>query len=289
MCSSDLSALSRIVEMLDTQSDLRDPARPITLPCGGRLSLEFEEVSFAYPATREPVLDNVSLLIRPGEMLAVVGPTGSGKSVIAALAARFYDVDCGRIRVGGVDVKDLSLQSLRGEIGMAFEDAILFSCSVRENLTMGREGISDLDISWALAIAQAEFALDLPEGLDTVLAEQGLSLSGGQRQRLALARALLGRPRILILDDPTSALDVGTEAALEQGLRAAFNDTTILSIARRSSAAALADRVAFLVGGRIMDTGSHAELLERSAAYRNVMLADEMAVSDEAIEGVPNA
>jgi ATP-binding cassette subfamily B protein len=184
---------------------------------------------------------------------------------------RLYDVTAGRILLGGVDIRELRLDQLRHAVSTAFEDATLFSASVRENLVLGRAGISDEDVAEALEVAQAEFVYDLPFGLQTRIGEQGLSLSGGQRQRLALARAVLGRPRVLVLDDPLSALDVHTEAQVEAALRRVLSGTTALVVAHRPSTVQLADRVALLVDGVIAATGTHADLLASVPEYRDLL------------------
>ena len=180
------------------------------------------------------MLRGVDLEIQPGETMALVGAVGSGKTTLTALVPRLYDVTGGRILLGGVDVRDLRLDQLRHAVTTAFEDATLFSASVRENLTLGRSGITDEDVAEAIEVAQADFVYELPFGLDTRIGEQGLSLSGGQRQRLALARAVLGRPRVLVLDDPLSALDVHTEAQVEAALRRVLSSTTALVVAHRA-------------------------------------------------------
>ncbi len=218
-----------------------------------------------------PVLRGISLTVRPGETLAVVGTTGCGKTTLVSLVPRLYDVTSGRITLDGRDIRDLRMCSLREVVGVAFEEPTLFSMSVRENLALGRTDATDDEIHEALALAQADFVDDLPWGLDTRVGEQGLSLSGGQRQRLALARAILSRPRVLVLDDPLSALDVHTEALVEKALAGVLADTTALLVVHRPSTIALADRVALLAGGVIVATGTHSELLATVPAYRAVL------------------
>jgi ATP-binding cassette subfamily B protein len=217
------------------------------------------------------VLRGVTLSIAAGETVALVGATGSGKTTLTALVPRLYDVTGGRVLLGGVDVRDLRLDQLRHAVSTAFEDATLFSASVRENLTLGRAGITDDDVAEAVEVAQASFVYDLPFGLDTRIGEQGLSLSGGQRQRLALARAVVGRPRVLVLDDPLSALDVHTEAQVESALRRVLASTTALVVAHRPSTVLLADRVALLQDGRIAAVGTHSELLATVPQYRDLL------------------
>ncbi len=209
--------------------------------------------------------------MRPGETVALVGATGSGKTTLASLVPRLYDVCEGRITLDGADLRDLRLASLRRHVAAAFEEPILFSASVRENLLLGTRDASDAEIAEALAVARAEFVLDLPWGLDTRIGEQGLSLSGGQRQRLALARAVIVRPRVLVLDDPLSALDVHTEALVEAALARVLRGTTGLVVVHRPSTLALADRVALLEDGTITAVGAHGELMATVPSYRAIL------------------
>jgi ATP-binding cassette subfamily B protein len=221
------------------------------------------------------VLRGVDLQVQPGETLAIVGATGSGKTTLVTLAPRLIDPTAGRITLDGVDIRDLTIDSLRSVVGFAFEDATLFSMSVRENLTLGRPDATDAEIDEAIDIAQAGFVRDLPWGLDTRVGEQGLSLSGGQRQRLALARAVLGQPRLLVLDDPLSALDVHTEALVEEALARVLRGTTAIIVVHRPSTVALADRVALLKDGVIAAVGTHSQLLATVPEYRDVLSASE--------------
>jgi ATP-binding cassette subfamily B protein len=260
------SASRRIFEVLDTEPTIVDPVAPV--PAERGTTLEFQDVHFRYPGSGEDVLRGVDLRIEPGETMALVGAVGSGKTTLTSLVPRLHDVTGGRILIGGVDIRDLRLDQLRHSVTTAFEDATLFSASVRENLTLGRAGITDEDVHEALDVAQAGFVYDLPFGIETRIGEQGLSLSGGQRQRLALARAVLGRPRVLVLDDPLSALDVHTEAQVEAALRRVLATTTALVVAHRPSTVQLADRVALLDEGRIAAVGTHSELLETVPGYR---------------------
>lgn len=261
------AASRRVLELLETEPGLRDPAEPQPLP-EGSLPVRFDGVAL----DDDHDGPGIDLDIRPGETLALVGATGSGKSRLASLVPRLADPAAGRVVVGGIDVTRAALGELRTRIGFAFEDAVLFSGSVRDNLTMGHPGIGDAELDRILTLTRADFVHELPAGLDSVVEEQGLSLSGGQRQRLALARALLWRPSALVLDDPLSALDVRTEAAIEQDLRPVLEPLTVIIVARRLSTARLADRVAVLEDGRIVDVGTHAELLARCAPYRSLMV-----------------
>ncbi|HOZ58384.1 MAG TPA: ABC transporter ATP-binding protein, partial [Nakamurella multipartita] len=216
--------------------------------------------------------------IRPGETVALVGATGSGKTTLTALVNRLYDVTGGRITLDGTDIRAMELADLRRRIAIAFEEPTLFSASVRENVLLGFPDGTDEDVWAALQLAQADFVAELPWGLDTRIGEQGLSLSGGQRQRLALARAVIGRPEVLVLDDPLSALDIHTEAKVEQALRSVLSATTALVVAHRASTVLLADRVALLAQGRIAAIGRHTQLLADRPDYRDLLTS--AAVSD---------
>lgn len=273
------TAADRFFEVMDEKNTITGPAAPATIPSPvGRLV--FENTHFRYqdsPAQYVDLLDGVALALEPGETMALVGLTGSGKSTLTALTTRMYDVTGGAILLDGVDIRELSLVELRSHIAMAFEDATLFSASVRDNVMLGRPDGSDAELREALEIAQANFVLDLPRGLDTMVGEEGMSLSGGQRQRLALARAVAAKPAVLVLDDPLSALDVDTEALVEAALRRVLASTTALIVAHRPSTVMLADRVALLEGGRITAVGTHSELLMSNEHYRFVIssLEDE--------------
>lgn len=264
------TAAGRVWEVFDTEPLIAD--RPGAASLGSaRGEIRLERVHFVYPGTDKTVLRGVDLAIQPGETLALVGATGAGKTTLATLLARLYDPAGGRVTLDGHDLRDLTLRCVRGHIGFAFEEATLFSASVRENLLIGFPDATDADIEDALAVAQAAFAYDLPWGLDTRIGEQGLSLSGGQRQRIGLARAIIGRPRVLVLDDPLSALDVHTEARVEEALRPILADRTSLVVVHRPSTVALADRSALIAGGRIVATGSHHELLAHEPRYAAIL------------------
>ncbi|MFI2752797.1 ABC transporter ATP-binding protein [Cellulomonas sp. P22] len=292
------AATDRVVEVIDTANPLADPPVPVHLPAadprGSRVVLD--AVHFRHPASppdAPDVLDGVDLELEPGETLALVGLTGSGKSTLVQLVPRLYDVTGGAVRVDGVDVRDLSRTELRRAVAVAFEDPVLFSTSVRENVLLGvdtealGEAPSDALVRQALDVASADFVDRLPHGTATVIGEEGLSLSGGQRQRIALARAIAVRPRVLVLDDPLSALDVTTEAAVTTRLREVLTGTTTLVVAHRTSTVALADRVAVLEDGRVTGVGRHSELLATHPHYRYVLTAltalDDAA--DEAVAG----
>lgn len=273
------TAADRFFEVMDSENMIVDPAEPKTV-ADPRGRLVLDDVHFRYqdsPAQVTDLLNGVDLSIEPGETMALVGLTGSGKSTITALTTRLYDVTGGTISVDGVDIRDLRLVELRSLLAMAFEDATLFSASVRDNVLLGRPDATEAELDEALDIAQASFVHDLPEGLDTKVGEEGLSLSGGQRQRLALARAVAAKPSVLVLDDPLSALDVDTEALVEAALRRVLASTTALVVAHRPSTVMLADRVALLENGRITAVGKHSDLLATSEHYRFVIssLEDE--------------
>jgi len=267
------TAVERFFEVLDAPVEITDPTdvQTIAAPAG---RLEFRQVHFRFADARddEPdLLRGVNLTIEPGESVALIGVTGCGKSTLTALTTRLYDVTAGQILVDGVDIRNLTREDLRSHIAMAFEDATLFSASVRENVLLGNPDASDADLKQALEIAQAQFAYDLPEGLETRIGEEGMSLSGGQRQRLALARSVAAKPHILVLDDPLSALDVDTEKMVEDALRTVLTTTSALIVAHRPSTVQLADKVALLEEGRITAFGTHSELLATSAHYRHVI------------------
>jgi ATP-binding cassette subfamily B protein len=264
------TAAGRVYEVFDTKPAIDDRPGASTLD-GVRGEVRFEDVVFRYPESDRTALAGVDLVVHPGETIAVVGATGSGKTSLVTLLTRLYDPSEGRVTLDGHDLRDLALTNLRANVGFAFEDPSLFSASVRENLLMGKPDASDDDLADALHIAQAGFALDLPWGLETRIGEQGLSLSGGQRQRLALARAIIGRPRVLVLDDPLSALDVHTEARVEAALRPLLADCTVFLVVHRPSTIALADRALLLDRGRVVAVGTHHELMEREPRYRAVL------------------
>ncbi|MEJ7703819.1 MAG: ABC transporter ATP-binding protein [Geodermatophilaceae bacterium] len=280
------TAADRLFDVFDTEPSVRD--RPGAHRLGDVEGwLRFEDVSFRFPGAEHDVLHGIDLTIAPGETVALVGVTGSGKTALTALVSRLYDVTGGRITLDGVDLRDVTLRSLRRAVATAFEEPTLFSASVRENLTLGSIAATDEQVAEAIAIAQADFVHDLPWGLATRIGEQGLSLSGGQRQRLALARAVLGRPRVLVLDDPLSALDIHTEGLVEEALGRVLAGTTALVVAHRPSTVLLADRVALLQDGTLTAIGTHSELLDRVPAYRQILSAE--ADDDRALDAVSGA
>ncbi|MBG0830298.1 ABC transporter ATP-binding protein [Planomonospora sp. ID67723] len=266
-----MTAADRVAEVLDTEPDITGGAQEPGSPRG---HLRFEGVEFRFPGAGEPVLRDVWLEVRPGETVAVVGATGSGKTTLTSLVPRLHDVTAGRVTIDGHDVRDLSLPALRSMVATAFEEPTLFSMSVRENLTLGRPDATEEEVEAAIEVAQAGFVHRLPWGLQTRIGEQGMSLSGGQRQRLALARAVLSRPRVLVLDDTLSALDVETEALVEEALRHVLREATGIVVAHRASTVLLADRVALLLDGTIAHTGRHHELMATVPEYRALLSAD---------------
>ncbi len=274
MTQESFTAANRIAEIFDAPVEIVDGPDD-EAPSGGRL--ELIDVGFRFPDAKPDdwALRHLTATVEPGETLALVGSTGSGKSVLAALLSRLYDVTEGSIRIDGIDIRELSLPALRETVATAFEDPTLFSMSVAENLRLGRPDASNEQMAQAVEVAAAQFVYDLPFGLDTRIGEQGMSLSGGQRQRLSLARAILAAPKILVLDDTLSALDVHTEAVVEEALRRVLHSVTGIVVAHRASTVLLADKVALLDGGAITHVGTHAELLATVPQYRYLLAADD--------------
>jgi ATP-binding cassette subfamily B protein len=289
------TAAQRVLEIFDTRPAITSKSKaegkkedltlaPVPRSARGAAAAKAEQahvridhVSFSYPGSGRPVLRDVNLDVARGETLVIAGATGSGKTTLLHLVPRLADVTGGRVLLGGADVRDIPLPELRAAVGCAFEEATLFSASVRENVTFGAADATEEEIEAALAAAQAGFAYDLPWGLDTRIGEQGMALSGGQRQRVALARAILSRPEVLVLDDPLSALDVATEERVTAALHTVLAGVTALVVAHRPSTVALADRVALLDDGVIAAVGGHRELMAREPAYANLMSMEEVA------------
>jgi len=263
------AAGERIFEVMDAPEEIADRPGAVDLPPGGG-RLQFERVGFEYLAGR-PTLEDIDLDIPAGRTIALIGHTGSGKTTLTSLVPRFYDVTGGRVLVDGVDVRDVTLHSLRRSIGVIPQDPFLFSASVRENITFGAPALADEEVERIARLSQAhEFVERLPDGYDTIIGERGITLSGGQRQRLAIARAIAVDPRILILDDATASVDATTEAKIRLGLREAMRGRTTLIIAHRLSTISLADEIVVLDSGRIAARGTHDELLETSQVYRDI-------------------
>ncbi|WP_329160716.1 ABC transporter ATP-binding protein/permease [Streptomyces sp. NBC_01717] len=295
MSQESATATERFFEVMDVAEERETAGEANEEPSAGTSTkpfpepsadggMVFEGVEFRYPdaeAGSVPVLTRIDLRIRPGETMALVGATGSGKTTLTALVPRLHDVTAGRITLDGTDITTLPRERLRELVSVAFEEPTLFSASVGENVLMGAEGAGEDELRRALSIAQADFVYDLPHGIHTQVGEQGLSLSGGQRQRLALARAVVGKPRFLVLDDPLSALDVHTETLVEAALRRVLESTTAVVVAHRPSTVMLADRVALLSEGRISAVGTHQQLLRSNAEYAWLMSGAGGSVSAE--------
>jgi ATP-binding cassette, subfamily B, bacterial len=266
-----LAASARITEVLETEPRLREARHPRDLERPVRGDVRLEQVRFGHEGDR-PVLDGLDLHLAAGESVALVGATGSGKSTVAGLLARLYDPDGGRVLLDGRDLRELRIADVRRVVALVFEETFLFSESVRENIRFGRPDAADEDVARAAALAgAAEFVEALPDGYETVLGERGFSLSGGQRQRIAIARAILADPAVLVLDDATSAVDATKEHEIRAALTEVMRERTTLVIAHRPATIALADRVAVLEQGRIVEEGAHAELLRRSQSYRALL------------------
>ncbi len=272
-----VGASARIMEVLEAEPQLREPRHPLKLTEPIRGDVRLENVQFGHEGDR-PVLDGLDLHVPAGQSLALVGATGSGKSTVAGLLARLYDPDRGAVRLDGHDVRQLRLAEVRRAVALVFEETFLFTDTVLENIRFGRPEARDEEVERAAALAgAAEFIADLPERYDTVLGERGFSLSGGQRQRIAIARAILANPAVLVLDDATSAVDATKEHEIRAALTTVMASRTTLVIAHRPATIALADRVAMLEDGRIVEEGAHAELLQRSDRYRTLLALDEAA------------
>jgi ATP-binding cassette subfamily B protein len=272
-----LAAAQRIDQILATEPAIVDRPHPVELPPGGG-EVRFEGVRFGYDgAVGLAVLDGFDLVVRPGEAVALVGSTGSGKTTVAKLVPRFYDVDAGRVLLDGIDIRDVRVRQLRRAVSIVFEDTFLFTDTVRNNIAFAHPNASDAEVERAARLAGAhEFIIELEDGYNTIIGERGFSLSGGQRQRLALARAIIADPRVLILDDATSAVDPTKEHEIRGALQEVMRDRTTIVIAHRPATIALADRVVLLERGRVIAEGSHDDLLLTSEAYREVLARTDL-------------
>jgi ATP-binding cassette subfamily B protein len=264
------ASAQRIFAIIDTAPEITDRPGAVDLTsCRG--DVEFDDVSFGYRGESK-VLDGFSLHLRPGETIALVGRSGSGKSTIGRLLARFYDVDAGAVRVDGLDVRRVTVASLRHHVGIVLDEPFLFSMSIRDNIAFGRPDAAFEDVVAAAAAAEADhFIRALPDGYDTIVGERGYTLSGGQRQRIAIARTLLVDPPILVLDDATSAIDAQVEQRIHEALKTAMQDRTTIVIGHRVSTIRLADRVAVLEGGRVVAVGTHSDLLANVPLYSEIL------------------
>jgi ABC transporter fused permease/ATP-binding protein len=275
-------ATERLYAVIDTRAAIRDPERSVPLP-PGRGALRFDHVTFAYPARAEqPVLKDFDLSVEPGEVVALVGPSGIGKSTVLALLFRFYDVSGGRVTFDGVDLRELSLAELRRAMAMVAQEPVLFSGTIRDNIAFGREGATNEEIERAARDANAhDFISGFPGGYDTLIGERGVKLSGGQKQRIAVARALLLDPRVLVLDEATSSLDAESEALVQQALARVMAGRTTLVVAHRLSTVRDADRIIVLDRGGVAEQGTHEQLMARAGVYRRLV---EHQVIDERLE-----
>ena len=277
------SALVRIHEVLSTSSEIVDPPTARDLPSqnGKQLgAVKFDHVQFGYDAER-PVLKNLNLEISAGESIAIVGATASGKSTVARLLLRFYDTNSGHVFLDGVDVRKLKIRELRQQIGVVFEDTVLFNDSVKANISFAKPNAAQADLERAAKLAGAhEFILQLPNGYDTVIGERGFSLSGGQRQRIAIARAIISDPRVLVLDDATSAVDPSKEGEIRDAMRTVMSGRTTIVIAHRPGTIALASRVVFIDNQTVAAIGKHEELVATNARYREVLASMQEAKTE---------
>jgi len=263
----------RINEVFETTADIQDPTAPV-LTKEQKGQVEFQNVTFSYPGAEMPAISNISFTMKPGEVTAIIGGTGSGKSTLINLIPRFYDVDSGKVLVNGVDVSEMTQESLREKIGFVPQQAVLFTGTIAENIRYGKEDATDKEVEHAAEIAQAtEFIRDMPEGFHSVIAQGGTNVSGGQKQRLSIARALVRKPEIYIFDDSFSALDFKTDAKLRAALKAETVSSSMLIVAQRVSTIMDADQIIVLDNGKIAGIGNHKELIETCKVYREIVMS----------------
>jgi len=273
----------RIGEVIDTPTSVLPPTEPVPLPADGRGELRLEGVSFSYPGAEDAVLEDIDLVARPGEITAVIGATGSGKTTLVNLIPRLFDVTGGRVLIDGVDVRELAPEQLWNRIGLVPQKPYLFSGTVRSNLQYGKEDATDEELWHALEVAQAkEFVEALDEGLDAPIAQGGSNVSGGQRQRLAIARALVRRPSVYLFDDSFSALDYATDARLRAALEPETRDATVLIVAQRVATIRYAAHIVVLDDGHVVAEGTHAELMASSTTYQEIVYSQLSAAEAQA-------
>ena len=276
-----ITSARRVFEVIDVRKDIPEVNNPIELP---RLkgTIEFDNVSFSYEGSKQ-ILRDISLKISPGEKIALMGFVGSGKTTLAELVPRFYDVSSGRVTVDGYDVRDVSLKSLHSQIGIILQDTFIFSTTIRENIAFGKPQAFEDEIVEAAQAAQIhDFIISLPKGYDTIVGERGLTLSGGQRQRISIARTLLTQPTILILDDSTSNVDAETEILIRKAIESLLKGRTALIITQRASTCEAADRVVVMDEGKIFAVGKHSQLLESSDKYKLFIKSQVLMLEQEA-------
>jgi ATP-binding cassette, subfamily B, multidrug efflux pump len=264
----------RINEVLETVADINDPSSP-KLPDENKNGfVEFQNVTFSYPGAEMPAISDISFSMKPGEVTAIIGGTGSGKSTLISLIPRFYDIDSGNILVDGVDIREMTQERLRQKIGFVPQKSVLFTGTISENIRYGKENASAEEVEQAAKIAQAtEFITNMPDGFDAVIAQGGTNISGGQKQRVSIARALVRKPEIYIFDDSFSALDFKTDANLRAALKKETRDSSLLIVAQRVSTIMDADQIIVLDNGRISGIGNHKELMETSSVYREIVMS----------------
>jgi ATP-binding cassette subfamily B protein len=279
------AAAERIVEVLETPVEIRDPENPKEFN-DNKGYLQFIDVTFKYPNAEEPVLHNITFEAKPGEVIGILGTTGSGKSTLVSLIPRLYDVTSGKVLIDGIDVRDIPQEQLRRRISYVPQRAVIFTGTVKENIRIGNPDATDEEIIEAAKIAQAHgFIERLPQGYDTIISEGGTNLSGGQKQRISIARGILRRGNIFIFDDCFSALDFKTEAKLRMALQEIIKDATVILVAQRVASVMNADKIIVLDGGRIVGIGSHRELMETSEVYREIVFS-QLSEEDLVREGL---